>query len=525
MEYDVILKNGRIVDGKGNPWYKGEIAIKDGRIEKVGSSITGSSLEKIDVENNIICPGFIDAHTHSDIVFFVDPTAQSKVRQGVTTEITGNCGTSGGPYDEKVKAKPPKAFNFTPYWHTIEEYIDALSQQPKTVNIAPLVGHGTIRAHTVGFEDRESTEEELSAMKKILEDGLSAGAFGMSTGLYFAPGSFAREDELVELGKIVAKYGSTFTSHIRDEGIHTVGFVPSVKEIIDIGKKSGASIQISHLKAFGPDVWGSSEEVLNIMEEARSNGIDVTCDQYPYVASGGGLPADVLPLSFLKGKNIEEVQKELKIPTVIEQLKDEVAYNIKLRGGAENQIIAEYPVDHSFEGRSLQDISDELGKDPAEVAMMMISNYYNANWVCYSMSPEDVENILKYPWTMTGSDGSSLSVEGPLSGGNPHPRNFGAFPHILREYVKEKKILKLEEAIRKMTSLPAQRFSISDRGCLDEGKWADIIVINEKDIIDASFKDPKRYPQGIPYVMVNGEWVIKKNEFTGRLPGRLARMK
>lgn len=525
MKYDVILRNGKIIDGKGNPWYRGEVGIKDGKIQKVASSIHGNSLEEIDAKNQVICPGFIDAHTHSDFVFFVDSTAQSKVRQGVTTEVTGNCGMSGAPYDESIKNQQPRSFDFKPYWHTIEEYLDALSKQPKTVNIAPLVGHGTIRAHIVGFEDREPTAEELTKMKKILEDGLSAGAFGLSTGLYFAPGSFARKDEFVELGKIVANYGGVFASHIRDEGMYTVGFIPSVKEIINIGREAGVPIQISHIKAFGPDVWGSSKEVLNIIEQARDEGVDVTCDQYPYTASGGGLAADVLPLSFLSGKNTEEIQSELKKAEVISQLKESVAHKIMLRGGAENQIIAEYPVDPAFEGRSLQEISDDIGKEPAEVAMMMISNFYSANWVSHAMNLEDVINFIQYQWAMGGSDGSSLSVDGPLSKGNPHPRNFGAFPRVIKEFVKERKVLRLEDAIRKMTSLPAQRFSVHDRGSLEEGKWADIVIFDENGIVDATFENSKQYPKGMPYVMVNGEWVIKDDKFTGNLPGRLARMK
>lgn len=525
MQYDVILKNGRIIDGNGNPWYKGEVAIKDGHIKKVGSLINGNCTEEIDVNNNIICPGFIDVHSHSDYVFFIDSTAQSKVRQGVTTEVTGNCGMSGAPYLESLKQYKPSSFNFLPFWNTIEEFICALSKQPKTVNIAPLVGHGTLRSAIVGLEDREPTKEEFIKMKQTLAEGLEAGSFGLSTGLYFAPGAYAKKQELVELAKIVADYGGIVASHIRDEGIHTVGFIPSIKEIINIGREAVVPIQISHLKAFGPDVWGLSEEVLKIINEARNEGIDVTFDQYPYTATGGGLPNDVLPLNFLNGKDAEEVQVELKKAKVREKIKDEVAYNIKLRGGAENQTIADYPFNHDLEGKTLQEISNEWKKEPAEVAMDIISNYYSASWVSHALSPDDVDNFIKYPGGMIGSDGSSLSEKGILSEGNPHPRNFGTFPHVLKEYVKERGILKLEDAIRKMTSLPAQRFSLSNRGCIDEGKWADIVILDENKIMDATFENPKQYPEGISHVMVNGEWVIKNGDFTGNLPGRLARMK
>jgi N-acyl-D-amino-acid deacylase len=525
MEYDIILKNGRVIDGRGNPWYKGEVAIKDGFIKKVGTCISGSCAEEIDLKNNFICPGFIDAHSHSDYVFFVDSTAQSKVRQGVTTEVTGNCGMSGAPFISSVKYQNTASFNFHPFWNTIEEFIIALSKKPKTVNIAPLIGHGTLRATIVGLEDKEPTPEEFKKMEETLSAGLKVGAFGLSTGLYFAPGAFAKKPELVELARVVSRYGGVVTSHIRDEGIHTVGFLPSIEEIINVGREAGVPIQISHLKAFGPDVWGLSEKVVETIEKAREEGIDVTCDQYPYTASGGELPADILPLSFLNGKDINEIQRQLKDSKVIDRIKDEVAYNIKLRGGAENQTIANYPYDHDLEGRTLQEISNQWNKEPAEVALEMISNYYHASWVSNAMSSSDVDIFIKYPWTMICSDGSSLSTEGPLSEGNPHPRNFGAFPHVIREYVRDRKVLKLEDAIRKMTSLPAQRFSLFKRGCIEEGNWADIVVFDEKKITDATFKDPKQYPKGIFHVMVNGEWVIKNEKFTGNLPGRLVKKK
>jgi len=264
---------------------------------------------------------------------------------------------------------------------------------------------------------------------------------------------------------------------------------------------------------------------LKIISEARNEGIDVTCDQYPYTATGGGLSADILPLSFLNGKNINEVQTELKKPENINKIKDEVAYNIKLRGGAENQTIANYPFNHDLEGKTLQEISNEWKKEPAVVAMDMISNYYSASWVSHALSPADVDNFIKFPGTMICSDGASLSKEGPLSKGNPHPRNFGTFPHVLKEYVKERGVLKLEDAIRKMTSLPAQRFSLSKRGCIDENKWADIVIFDKNKIMDATFENSKQYPEGISHVMVNGEWVIKKGDFTGNLPGRLVRKK
>lgn len=524
MPFDILLKNGRIIDGKGNPWFRGDVAVTDGRIQAAGPRIQGEAREELDVSQYVVCPGFIDAHTHSDYVFFVDPTAQSKVRQGITTEVIGNCGMSGAPYFGGAKEKLPSApGGFVPFWKSVPEYLEALAKQPKTVNLALLIGHGTLRAAFVGHEDRPPTPDELTRMKACLSEGLQAGAVGLSTGLYFAPGSFASEEELVELAGIAGRHGTVVTSHIRDEGSRSVGFIPAVLEIIRIGRKARVPVQISHIKAFGPDTWHTSGEVLRILEAARIEGVDVTCDQYPYDTTGGGLGADTLPYSFQSGKTPKQISEALRKPDVREAIKEAVATNIQKRGGPSVLTIATYPADPRLEGHTLQEICDSRKKDPAEVVMDMLSEGYEAKWNCRSLSQEDVDAFLKYPATMIGSDGSSLSTVGPLSHGNPHPRNFGAFPRVINEYVRQRAVLRLEDAIRKMTSLPAQRFSLTDRGTLAEGMWADIVMLDVDAVRDATFEHPKQYPAGIPYVMVNGVWVIKDNEFTRNLPGGLAR--
>ncbi len=523
MQFDVILKNGKIIDGKGNPWFKGDIAVKNGRIQLIRPGIDGNALETIDMSAYFISPGFIDPHTHSDYVFFIDPSAQSKVRQGVTTEVVGNCGMSAAPYwgDAKEKILTGR-YKFTPFWETIPEYLDAISKQTKTVNIAPLIGHGTLRTAIMGPEDRAPTRDESEKMSHILSEGLAAGAFGMSTGLYFAPGAYATKGELVELGKIASHHGTVLTSHIRDEGSRSIGFIPAVQEIIHIGRQASVPVHISHIKSFGPDTWHTSDDVLKLIDNARNDGIDVTCDQYPYDTTGGGLAADTLPYSFQDGKSPNQVSEALKKPEVKQAIKKEVGTNIQKRGGPGVLTIATYPFNPDLEGKTLQDICDERCKDPADVVMEMLSDNYVANWNCRSLHIDDVDKFMEYPATMICSDGSSLSTEGPLSGGNPHPRNFGAFPRVINEYVRKRGVLKLENAIRKMTSLPAQRFTIKDRGTLDEGKWADVVVFEVEAVRDATFENPKQYPEGIPYVMVNGQWVIKDNQFTGNLPGRLA---
>ena len=262
-----------------------------------------------------------------------------------------------------------------------------------------------------------------------------------------------------------------------------------------------------------------------MIDAARDQGVDVTCDQYPYEATGGLIPADTLPVAFQSGKSQQQVSADLKKTDTRTALRETVAVNIAKRGGAQVLTIANYPFNPDLEGRTLQDICEARKQDPADVVMDMLSDSCEATWNCKSLDSADVDAYLRYPWTMVGSDGSSLSTEGPLSAGNPHPRNFGAFPRVLSYYVRQRGVLRLEEAIRKMTSLPAQRFSLHERGCLEEGYWADIVVFDAKAIQDAGFENPKQYPEGIPHVMVNGEWVIKDHRFTGNLPGRLARRK
>jgi N-acyl-D-amino-acid deacylase len=524
--FDVIIRNAKVVTGTGNPWFWGQVGVKDGRIAAVGSHVGGDGVETVDAGGNVICPGFIDPHSHSDFVFFVDSSAQSKVRQGVTTEITGNCGMSAAPLSGAARhIGQPLAYGYSPSWTTVAGYLEALARQPKTVNIAPLIGHANLRAAVIGLEDRQPTPAEAQEMIQMLAVGLDAGAVGLSLGLYFAPGNFAKKSELVDIVAAAAQKGVVTACHIRDEGIRTVGFVTALREYIDIGREAGAPIQVSHLKAFGPDVWGISGEVLQIVEEARAQGVDVTCDQYPYTATGGLIAADTLPASFVKGKSPEEISMMMKADAYRSQVIERVGINIRKRGGADRLTIANFDADHGFEGKTLQQIADERKQDPAEVVLDMIADFYAGQWTCESLSREDVDRIIRHPNTMIGSDGSSLSTEGPLSMGNPHPRNFGAFPRVIAEFVRERSVLRLEDAIRKMTSLPAQRFSIHDRGVLAEGKWADIVLIDVDAVKDATFDNPKQYPAGIPCVMVNGQWVIKDGKYTGAQPGRLVEKK
>ncbi len=300
--YDLLIENAKIIDGRGNPWYGGSVAIAEGRIAAVGRLVEGEARERVDARGMYACPGFIDTHTHSDLNYIIDGTAQGKVRQGVTTEVTGNCGMSAAPALGEARAAS-LAFEAAPTWTTMAEYMEALDTVAKPVNIAPLVGHGTLRLAAVGRDNRPATVEEMAAMERLLEESLRAGVFGMSTGLYFAPGMYAPRDELVRLLRLAARHGTLMASHIRDEGTYTVGFIPAVQEIIDLGRASRCPVHFSHMKAHGPEVWGTSTRVLEMIEAARDEGIEVSLDQYPYEASGGGMVPDSLPHSFQAGRS------------------------------------------------------------------------------------------------------------------------------------------------------------------------------------------------------------------------------
>ncbi|MFO7918505.1 MAG: amidohydrolase family protein, partial [Anaerolineae bacterium] len=323
MAYDWLIEKAKIVDGRGNPWFKGSVAIRDDRIAAVGRKVEGQAEQHVDAQGMYLCPGFIDTHTHSDFSFFVDPTAQSKIRQGVTTEITGNCGGSAAPWMGAGR-RPNRALGVDVTWTTMEEYIQTLVDRDKTLNHAPLVGQGTIRGAVVGREDRPPSEEEMAEMERLLNESLEAGAAGMSLGLYFAPGMYATHGELVRMFRIVGEHGKVVAAHIRDEGTYTVGFVNAVKEFVGLGRESGAPVHISHLKAHGPEVWGTSEEVLELIDEARAEGVEVTADQYPYEASGGGLIPDTLPHAFQAGRSAEDISRDLARPETRAELHDAV---------------------------------------------------------------------------------------------------------------------------------------------------------------------------------------------------------
>jgi N-acyl-D-amino-acid deacylase len=523
-DFDYIIRNGKIVDGSGSPWFFGDAGIKGERIESIGNLDEYEAERTIDASGYIVSPGFIDVHTHSDLSFIVNPKADSKIRQGITTEIVGNCGSSEAPITELGKSffnKSYEEYGLDWDWNSISGYLQRLEEKGMAVNVGTLIGHGTIRASVMGFEARSPSSQELEDMKELVKEGMLDGAFGLSTGIKYAPGVYADTDELVELSKVVSKYGGLYASHIRNQGD---GLIGSIDEAIEIGKKANLPVHIAHLKVKGRGNWGKSANMLRIMDEARSKGVDITFDQYPYIAASTG--AFAITPKWAREGGIERFLERLKDPEDRKRIEEGIIEQEDWTG-SQKLLIAKFDPDPSLEGKSLEEIAEMRGK-PREKVMcdMLLEADKNVPLILFFGWDEDVENIMKHHAMMVGSDGSSLADYGDLGKGKPHPRNYGAFPRFLGRYVIQKKVLALEDGIRRMTSFPAMRYKLWERGLIREKNHADIVVFDPKKIIDtATFQDPHQYSKGIEFVFVNGVMVIDDGKFNGKLAGKALKHK
>ena len=525
--FDLLIKGGRIIDGSGGPSWTGDIGIRGGEIVAIGA-LEDEASEVIEANGLVIAPGFIDPHTHSDLSFLVDPTAQSKVRQGVTLEVTGNCGFSmcapleGGVQEFLQDRLDNYGVELEIDWTTFGEWLDRLERSGSTLNLATLVGHNTVRTAVMGLEDRGPSPDELEKMKRLVAESLDAGALGFSTGMYYMPGSYARTDEAMELAREAGRRGKLYATHIRDESDFTVGLFCAFQEAIEIGRMSGTRVEIAHTKCSGPPVWGMAGRLLEMMDRARSEGVDVAGDQYPYTRSSTSLSATLFPRWAQIGGR-EETLKNLQNKAFRSRVVSYIKEVLPKRGGADGIVIAAFPPDRGLEGRSVGWIASEWGVDVPDAAFRLYQRY-DAFCVLSIIQDGDVETIAAYPWICVGSDGSSLAITGPLSVGKPHPRNYGTFPRFLARYVREKKVVGLEEGIRKMTSLPASRLGLTRRGLLRPGYYADVVLFDPDGIEDmATFENPHVYAAGIPHVIVNGVSVIKDSDFTGKTPGKVLR--
>ncbi len=525
--YDLLLKNGTIYDGTGAPGYLADVGVAQGHIVALGN-LSDEASETIDVSSLAVAPGFIDLHTHSDASFLIDKEAQSKVRQGCTLELTGNCGMSFcAPLlgeARRIGADRLAAYGAQDLldWTRFEEYLERLEQAGSTLNLATQVGHGTVRSCVMGFDDRAPTPEELDRMRELVAESLDAGALGFSTGLYYAPGSYARTDEVVVLSREVAKRDKLYSTHMRDESDFSIGLFGSVEESLAISRLSGVRLQISHLKCVGPATWGNAPELLERIDKARAEGLNVAADQYPYTANSTNLAGAVFPRWAQVGGRSTTIAR-LDEEEFCSRLREEIRANFDRRGGADMVVVASYPPHTAFEGMSLSQIAEELKCDPMDAAIRLYRES-ETPIIAHSLQEDDVIVIAGGAWVAVGSDGSSIKTEGALSAGKPHPRSYGTFPRFLARYVREQAVVTLEEAIRKMTLLPASRLGLTQRGRIAPGMWADLAIFDPDTITDtATFESPHSYAAGMPHVVVNGVPVVKDGVFTGATPGKVLR--
>lgn len=526
---DSVIKNGLVVDGSGNPWFKGDVAIDNGRIVKINGIPTSRAEKVIDATGLMVAPGFIDMHSHSDLVLLINPRAESKIRQGITTEVIGNCGFSLAPIvpgrtDLVKREYGPLADETTWDWFTFQEFRVRLSNQRISVNVAPLVGHGVLRKNVMGYENREPTSDEFTEMKALLVESMKAGAFGISTGLIYPPSSFANTNEIVELAKVAMKHGGIYTSHIRNESNR---LLEAVEEAVVIGKSAKIPVEISHLKSAGKSNWGRVNEALGIIDNARKEGVMISCDFYPYTAGSTGLYACLPPWVHEDGK--DEMLNRLKSNSIRKRIKEHIKAetegweNLVRNAGWDGIIITRCEKNKDYEGLSVSEVATKQGADPFDVMFdLLLEEDGVVGIVLHMMSEEDVRAVMKHPLSMVGTDAVANAPYGPLAKGKPHPRSYGTFPRILGKYVREESVLSLRDAIMKMTSMPAQKLGLSDRGLIRKGFWADLAIFDPELVSDkATYKDPHQYPRGIEYVMVNGELVIDRGEHTGNLPGKV----
>lgn len=525
---DLVIKDGLICDGSGALCYRGDIGIRSGRIETIGT-VTEEAAQVISAKGLIVAPGFIDCHAHSEIAQLAEAHALPKVTQGVTTEFVGNCGISAFPLAPETKELSKRysssvlAFKDEEWtWDTLEQYNEKLENRGTAVNIASLAGHGSIRIAVMGFEDRKATAEELEKMKRLLRQALEEGAFGMTTGLAYVPGCYADTEELTELTRVVAEYQGVYATHLRNQ---SDTLAECAEEAIEIGRKTGASIQISHLKAVGKINQKNALKVLRLIEEAREQGFHVNADQYPYMFGSSTLTA-VLPPWTLEG-GVDEMLRRLGNPECRKQIIHDLKYGIDnwenrvALLGWEKIYISSVVTEKNkhLEGHNLQEIAEIEGKSPEEAVFdLLLDENGEVGQIDYTSSEETLKEIMKKPFVMFGSDGLYADE------GKSHPRLYGCFPRILGKYCREEGVIPLEEAVRKMTYLPARTFGIGDRGLIKEGMAADIVVFDRDKIGDrATFEDPCARSEGIHYVLVNGELVLDEGKITGKLPGRVLR--
>ena len=528
--FDLLLRQGKIVDGSGNPWFQGDLAVRGDRIVAVGRAPGGAAKREIDAQGLVVSPGFIDMHSHSDFLLLEDVSAQSKIRQGVTTEVLGE-GNSAGPYQGKLPAKSVTIQGKPIGWNRLGGYFDAVDKAGSAVNVVSYVGLDNIWQSVMGQSFDRPSAEQREQMKQLVEEAMKDGAFGLSSMLAMPPGALATTDDLIELCKVVAKHRGIYSSHIRNEGTNVV---EAVKEAIAIGERAGIPVDIIHLKIAEQKLWGRMNELTALIEAARKRGVNVQANVYPYTRGNNNLSSIIPPWAHEGGT--AQMLARLKDPKERLKLKKDIKeglpgwYNhYTAVGGDWGRMLLSGK--GSFEGLTMDRVlqNRSKGKEPApdpldEFFDFLVEQGGSVPTIYEHHTEKDMNLALVQPWCSIGSDGSAYATEGPLRRGNPHPRNFGTFPRVLGVYVRERGLLRLEDAVRKMTSLNAAKLGLTDRGLLRAGQFADLTLFDPERVIDKStYTSPFAYNEGIEYVIVNGQVVLEKGKHTGARPGRSIR--
>jgi N-acyl-D-amino-acid deacylase len=516
--FDLIIRGGMVVDGTGGPPFRADLGLVGDTITALGNLDPEQGRQILDASGLVVSPGFIDIHTHSDGGILRYPTADSRVRQGVTTEVTGNCGGSSAP---SLPAEADEEDG--PQWTDVASYFRVLEETQISLNHALLLGQGSIREIVSGSEDRPLTAPELDRVLYMVEEGMDQGAFGLSTGLEYVPGRFTPTEEIVEMTRIVARRGGIYASHIRNEEIM---LLEAIDEAIRIGRETGARVQISHLKAAGMPNWGKQVAALDLIEGARMAGVDVLADAYPYTAYSTGLTIFMSAWAISGGW--DSLARRLDDPEDRAQIRAELIRRVRQDPGDYDLIVinrVRTEGNQSLVGQNMAEIAAGWGMEPVDALLrLLVEEEGRVGYIGFGMSPENVEMVLSHPLVMVGSDGSSMAPVGEAARSRPHPRSYGTFPRVLGHYCRERGLFDLSTAVKKMTSMPAQQMGISDRGRIARGMKADLVVLDPVTVRDqATFQDPHRFPVGIHHVLVNGTVVVEAAQHTGARPGSVIR--
>ncbi len=528
--YDLVITNGRVIDGTGNPWMAADVGIRGGRIAAVGRlCATGASScpakRTIDAAGLYVAPGFIDMLGQSEITVLVDARAESKIRQGITTEVTGE-GGSVAPQNDKTLPEiqeSVKPYGIQVDWRTLAEYFARFERQGSAINLGTNVGAAQVREAVLGDERRAPSPEELERMKQLVAESMEQGALGISSALIYAPGTYARTDELIELAKVAARYGGVYSTHMRNEGEEIFA---AMDEAFRIGREGGLPVHIYHLKVAAKPLWGRMGEVIARIERERATGHEVTANMYAYLAGANGLSAN-LPSWVLAG-GTEKALARLRDPAERQRIKTEMSTRGRASGNfAQNIVINSTSKEElrPLQGKRLAEIARERKQDPLDTMIdILIADRLQTGQITFMMAEQDARRAIPEPWVSFGCDYGAVRPDGVLGRDRPHPRAYGNFPRLLGVYVREEHLLPLEQMIRKMTSLAAQTMRIADRGVLRPGMWADVTIFDAANVRDlATYENPHQFSEGIRYVVVNGEVVLDDGKMTGALPGRPVR--